>query len=525
MLPTPTTRPADTADVRGFLDGAVAEVPDAPFLTCGNRTWSYAGFDASCNRVAHGLLAAGVQPTARLAYQLPNGLALLRLELAAQKIGAVTVPLIPGSTAQETGYVLTHAGPTHVVTDPGNEAVVREAVGSAAAQGVRVEVLVVPERDGALGVLDSEIDARPPEPARRERGMSIRYTSGSTGRPKGVVQPASGFATAGHAIADRLGLTADDAVFCALPLFHTAATHMLLAPAVAARCRFVLVPRFSRTTFWDEVRRTGSTVTLLMPTQMSILMTAPPADDDADNPMRIMFSHVRPEAFCRRFDVEVCTTWAMTETSGMGTLQAPGSGDHRPKGIGRPMPDDAEIRIVGPDGNPVGVGEPGELCFRHRDVMLEYHRDPANTASTLRDGWVHSGDLCSMDADGNAFFHGRLKNVIKRGGENVAGEEVEFTIMAHPAVEECLVTAVEDEIYTEEVCAVVVPRDGRAVTEAEIVEWCAQRLSPWKVPRYVHLHGAALPKLANGKTDRGTVTADVAAFCGGRLWDRQGGAT
>ncbi|NMH96635.1 class I adenylate-forming enzyme family protein [Pseudonocardia acidicola] len=534
MLPTPTTQHLDAAEarqsrtrpsnVREFFERAVDDVPDASFMICGDQTWSYAEFDASCNRVSHGLLAAGVAPTARLAYQLPNGLALLRLELAAQKIGAVTVPLIPGSTASETEYVLTHSGPTHIVTDATNEAAVRKAVKSAATQGVHVEILVVPERRGSLGALESDVEIRPPEPPHREPCMSIRYTSGSTGRPKGVVQPAAGFATAGHAIADRLGLSSDDAVFCAMPLFHTAATHMMFAPAVAARCRFVLVPRFSRATFWDEVRGTGGTVALLMPTQLSILMTAPPADDDADNPMRIMFSHVRSEDFCRRFGVDVCTTWAMTETSGMGTLQAPESGDHRPKVIGKPMPDDAEIRIVGPDGNPVGVGELGELCFRHPDVMLEYHRDPANTGSTLRDGWVHSGDLCSMDADGNAFFHGRLKNVIKRGGENVAGEEVEFTIMAHPAVEECLVTGVEDEIYTEEVCAVVVTRDAQRLTEAEIVDWCAQRLSSWKVPRYVHLRGEALPKLANGKTNRGAVTGDVAAFCGGRLWDRQGGA-
>jgi acyl-CoA synthetase (AMP-forming)/AMP-acid ligase II len=153
--------------------------------------------------------------------------------------------------------------------------------------------------------------------------------------------------------------------------------------------------------------------------------------------------------------------------------------------------------------------------------MIEYHRDPVNTRATLRDGWVHSGDLCSMDAAGNAYFHGRLKNVIKRGGENVAGEEVEFTIMDHPAVEECLVTAVEDEIYTEEVCAVVVVRKGQELSPDDIVEWSAARLSSWKVPRYLDVRTEPLPKLANGKTDRGSVTRDVRAASG--LWDRKAG--
>jgi crotonobetaine/carnitine-CoA ligase len=519
----PSPHQAPPGNVREFFEHAVDTTPEALFLVHGEQRWTFAQFDVSCNRVANGLLAAGARPRDRLAYQLPNGLALLRLELAAQKIGAVTVPLIPGSTAQETEYVLVHSAPRHVVTDPADAPSVSTAARSAGAQGVDVEVIVVPEVEGDLGSLEAASDTRPPELDERDPAMSIRYTSGSTGRPKGVVQPALGFAAAGHAIADRLGMTQRDVVFCALPLFHTAATHMMLAPAIAAGCAFVLVPRFSRVSFWDDVRRTGGSVALLMPTQMSILMTTAPEPDDAENPMRVMFSHVRSEDFCRRFGVDVCTTWAMTEISGMGTLTAPGGADHPPKIIGRPMPDEAEIRIVGPDGEPVLVGELGELCFRHPDVMIEYHRDARNTAETMRDGWVHSGDLCAMDDAGNAYFHGRLKNLIKRGGENVAGEEVEFTIMEHPAVEECLVTGVEDPIYTEEVCAVVVAREGQTLNEADVVEWCADRLSSWKVPRYVHVHREALPKLANGKTNRGAVTGDIVAFSGG-LWDRQAGS-
>ncbi|MGD9985485.1 class I adenylate-forming enzyme family protein [Pseudonocardia sp.] len=526
MPPThPGTRtienlPAEHTTVRQFFEAAVDDAPDALFLVHGERAWSFAEFDAACNRVADGLLTRGVRAGHGLAYQLPHGLSLLLLELAAQKIGAVTIPLIPGSTAHETAYVLGHAAPRCVVTDPTDEPAVRAAAVLARREdGADVEVIVVPDAAGDLGPLRGRREDRPPEPAHREPAMSIRYTSGSTGRPKGVVQPAAGFAQAGRGIAERLGMGPGDRMFCAMPLFHTAATHMMLAPAIAARCPFVLVPRFSRTSFWSDVRSSGATLALLMPTQLSILMTAPPSDDDADNPMRVMFSHVRNEAFCRRFGVDICTTWAMTETSGMGTLQAPGTSEHPPKIIGKPVPDSAEICILAPDGTPVEAGELGELCFRHPDVMIEYHRDPVNTNATLRDGWVHSGDLCSMDTAGNAYFHGRLKNVIKRGGENIAGEEIEFTIMDHPAVEECLVTGVEDEIYTEEVCAVVVGRQGQELTQDDIVGWCSQRLSTWKVPRYLDVRTEPLPKLANGKTDRSTVTRDVRTAT--NLWDRK----
>jgi crotonobetaine/carnitine-CoA ligase len=282
--------------------------------------------------------------------------------------------------------------------------------------------------------------------------------------------------------------------------------HMMLAPAGRGALPVRPRPEVLADVVLAGGASSGGTVALLMSAQLSILMTVPPSPDDADNPMRVVFSPVRNQAFCRRFGVDICTTCAMPETSGMGTLQAPGTSRHPPKIIRRPMPESAEIRVVAPDGTPVPLEELGELCFRHPDVMIEYHRDPVNTRATLRDGWVHSGDLGSMDAEGNAYFHGWLKNVVKRGGENVAGEEVEFTIMDHPAVEGCLVTGIEDEFYTEEVCAVVVVREGQRLTTDDVARWCTERLPSWKVPpRHLDLRSDGLPKLANGKTDRASV--------------------
>jgi crotonobetaine/carnitine-CoA ligase len=506
--------PRTPQTVRSFWEGRVDATPSADFLVYGERRHTYREFDRWVNALANGLRAAGVGKGTRVAYHLPNGVELLRVELAAQKLGAVTVPMIPGLTYPELTYILEHAEPSHLIIDAAGWRTVTD--GDGLPDGVEAFVF-----DGNFAGLDGGDDARPPaldldpmEP------MSIRYTSGSTGRPKGVVQPSAGFASAANAIADRLRITKGDNVFSAMPLFHTAASHMMLAPAIAAGCAFTLVPQFSRTAFWDQVHDSGGTIALLMPAQISILMTAEPSAHDRDNPLRLMFSHIRSPEFCERFGVDICTTWAMTETSGMGMLTPPGYDDYAPKLIGHPMPDDAEIKIVGPSGERLAPGEPGELCFRHPHGMTEYYRDEQNTTVTLRDGWVHSGDLCTIDESGRAYFHGRLKNVIKRGGENIAGEEVEFTIMEHPAVEECVVCGVEDPIYTEEVCATVVLREDRNLDENGVVQWCAQRLSGWKVPRYVRLLRTPLPKLANGKTNRRAVTADAAAGLPS-MWDRR----
>ena len=509
----------DNETVRSLWEAQVDARPDALFLTFDERSFTYGEFDASLNRVAQGLRAEGVGKGDKVALLLPNDLQLLRLELALQKLGAVMVPLIAGLTHAEITYVLRHCEPALLITDRPGWRTIADGGGVDVDHDLRPYV----SGGGAPGardaqVLESDCPERPDvPPAGPYDPMAIMYTSGSTGRPKGVMQPGVGFGSAGRAIARRLRADERDNFFSALPLFHTAATHMMLAPAIAAGARFTQVTRFSRDRFWTDVRASGGTISLLMPTQLSILMTAPPRPDDRDHTMRVIFTHIRPEAFVERFGVDVCTTWAMTETSGMGTLTPPGYDEYEPKLIGHPFPEGAELKVVGEQGDSLPAGEPGELCYRHPHVMTGYYDDPENTARALRDGWVHSGDLCALDEQGRAYFHGRIKHVIKRGGENIAGEELEFTIMEHPAVEECISCGVEDPVYTEEVYATVVVRQGQEVTEEEITSWCSERLSAWKLPRYIRLQHEDFPRLANGKTNRRAVAeaADV------RLaWDR-----
>jgi crotonobetaine/carnitine-CoA ligase len=514
----------DNVTVRTFWEQRVDTNPGAPFLVYGEQRFSYGEFDASVNRLANGLLAQGVGQGDKVAILLPSDIRLLRLELAIQKVGAVMVPMIPTLTHGEITYVLRHCEPSVLVTDSRGHGVIADGGGLRIDHPMRVFSFggAHQEVDSAAqpvdaAVLESDDAGRPPAVSIAAADpMAIMYTSGSTGKPKGVVQPSAGFAAAGRAIADRLGATGADNFFSCLPLFHAAATHMLLAPAIAVGARFTLEPTFSRSAFWGSVNRSGGTITLMMPAQLSILMTAPARAEDRAHCLRIVFSHIRPEDFCERFGVEVCTTWAMTETCGLGTLTAPHEGDLAPKLIGGPM-GAAEIKIVDGEGQPVAVGELGELCFRHPDVMREYYNDPENTARTLRDGWVHSGDLCAMDERGRAYFHGRIKHIIKRAGENIAGEEVEFAIAAHPAVEECITSGVEDPVYTEEVHATVRVGEGHDLSEQGIVEWCSGRLADWKIPRYITLADAELPKLANGKTDRQTINRNLDLS---RAWDR-----
>jgi crotonobetaine/carnitine-CoA ligase len=222
--------------------------------------------------------------------------------------------------------------------------------------------------------------------------------------------------------------------------------------------------------------------------------------------MRLMITHAWVEAFRERFGIELALCWGMTETGAGCTGSPPGYRGPEEGYVGTAM-----------NGFEVAIIE-DEICVRNPYRMLEYLDDPVATASTVIDGWLHSGDRGRIDTGGGVWFLGRIKNMIKRSGENVSPEEVEAMLASHDAVSECLVLGVPDPIRTEEVAAVVVLRPGATVTPDELADFTAERLARWKAPRYVLLTGEPLPRLGGGKVDRQRARRELdLAAC----WDRQ----
>ena len=192
----------------------------------------------------------------------------------------------------------------------------------------------------------------------------------------------------------------------------------------------------------------------------------------------------------------------MTETGALCVGSESGYlGEHGDNYVGVPMKD-VEVAVLDERLGRLGPGQNGEIALRHRHVMLGYLKDPDATRQTLVDGWVRSGDLGVLDDEGRLFFVGRLKNVIKRSGENISAEEVEAALNEHPDVAESVVVAVPDRLRTEEVGAVVVRRGGSNGDPARLREACAERLVRWKLPRYILVRDEPLPRLGNGKIDR-----------------------
>jgi len=482
----------------------VREAPDRPFLGWEGRTWTFAELDADVRRLAAGLAELGVGRETRVLSGLSNRAETVMTQLALQVLGAVHVPLLGGLGFDELAYQMGHCGARVLIADGAVAEVVFPRLGECPA--IAQVVSATGERpDGAVGLDDllaSDALELEPLPGYDDRSLlAILYTSGSTGRPKGVMLPAGSFYSCGAGFVGRFGIRADDNYILPVPLAHATGALSAQSMTIHAGCRLTVVDRFSPSAFWQQAAETGSTVSILFPAQLNLLLevekSAPPP---GPTPLRLVITHAWNERFRDAFGVELATVWGMTETGAL--CVGSDAGENGGEGfIGVPM-EGVEVKVADHSLSPVPLGSTGEICLKHRHVMLGYLADEEATVATLTDGWVRSGDIGLEREGGRFFFAGRLKNLIKRSGENVSGEEVEAALDEHPLVAESLVFGVPDRLRTEEVAALVVVVPGSEPDPAEIVGSLTDRLARWKLPRYVTLSEEPLPRLGNGKIDR-----------------------
>jgi crotonobetaine/carnitine-CoA ligase len=472
--------------IPNLLAGAVEAAAHKPWLFHEDAVFTYEQAWGRIGTAAAGLVDLGVGRGDLVMVPMRNTAGHLFTWLALMRLGAILVAANPASTETEVAGLTGQTVPRLVLDDAGVE-----------------RLLSVPNTDppGLRG-------PRPDDPA------VLIPTSGTTGRSKLVTQTHRAYVMAGEGFPWWMELTADDRLMTSLPLFHINAPAYSVLGSVAARAGLVLLPRFSPSTFLDSARRYGATEFNAIGAMVEMLMQQPERPDDAESPLRLAYTGPSPpEArhleIERRLGIRLVCGYAMSE-SPYGTIWPRGTRPYGTLGTIRQHPTLGRINEgrVMRDEMPVPPGEVGELELRNPAVMLGYWGMPEETARVIRpDGWLRTGDLVVENVDGTYTFVGREKEIIRRRGENLSPAEVEEALATHPSVAEVAVVGVPSDLTEEEVKAFVVLASGAVADPAGLHAWAADRLTRYKVPRYIEFV-AELPHTPTGRVAKHQLDTD-----------------
>ena len=455
-----------------------------PFLRHEGRTVSYAEFDRLANRAGHALRGLGVARGDRVTLALGNSLEYVVAAFGVLKAGAVLNPVNPGLGLDELRYILGHAEPRVVVTDPSSDARLR----GLGAHTVAGEALAAggPETapDGGLGADDVS---------------TLLYTSGTTGRPKGVVFTHGRSGTSGPHFIAALGLVPDDVILAVTPLFHGNAWGAVVT-ALHAGATVAFPKAFHASEFWPLVHESGATVLYTLGTVLAMLLTREPSPLERTHRLRVILGlgsgPIRPQ-IRERFGVEDVLECFGSTDAGVVTIEPMGV-PPRSGSCGPPVPG-VRVEVRDDAGAVLPPRAVGEIAVHSPARMAAYFRDPQATARALRDGWFLSGDLGYLDEDGWLYFVDRKRDVIRRGGENVSSVLVEKTLREHPAVVEVAVVGIPDPVLGQEIKAFVVA--STPVSEEDLRAFAAARLAKFQVPRLWEFR-TSLPKTPTQRVEK-----------------------
>jgi long-chain acyl-CoA synthetase len=491
---------------REVVDAHAKARPNAPFLFAPEvgQAVDYATLARTCRAFAASLAARGVPRGATVSFMLENGISAATIFLGAMYGGYVVSPINLHAQDAQLEYTLTHSQTRIVFTSKAHEA--RLAALRAKAKAA-FDIFIV-GLDGfdpaAIGGGGAEgTTASPDDPA------MLMYTSGTTGMPKGVPLSHANMLAGARAVAASLALGPDDRVLSSLPLYHINGQCIATVAPLVSGGSIVMPHRFSVSQWWPLVERYRPTWVNMVPTIIAYLLNGPeltPPQAAAARGIRFGRSASAPlppeqhRAFEARFGFSVVEAMGLTECSSVAFTNPLERSERKYGSPGRPV--GVEARVVDREGKPVADGVQGEIELRGPNVMRGYFNAPEASAAALRDGsWLATGDLGHRDADGFYFVTGRLKELIIKGGENIAPREIDEALLAHPAVLEAAAVGVPDTAYGQEILACVVVKPGAALREDELRAHCLATLGRYKTPRYLRFVDA-LPKGASGKVQR-----------------------
>ncbi|MFC9998620.1 class I adenylate-forming enzyme family protein [Nocardia sp. NPDC127526] len=494
------------ATIGATLRATAKRVPDRTALVFGDCRYTYAELDAEVDRVAAVLAEHGIAKGDRLALMATNSDRFVIVFYAAHRLGALFVPINPASAAPELDYLLRDSGAAALVFDAAVAPVVRKAVENGLPEAIRV--FGMSEIDGFpdLFALAAAHDGAPIEVEIAESDdAQILYTSGTTGNPKGALFDHHRALWVALSCMATCGMAEGDRFLHVAPLYHAAELCIMLIPGTLIGATHVVHNGFDPAQVLDTMERERITMFFGVPTMYQFLLRRPDAAARDLSAWRTgMFGAAPMPASAVEQLIE---TWpevnflqlcGQTEAGPGGIFSTRDQVRERPDASGRQALVMMQARVVDPDGGDVAAGEVGELILRGETVMKGYWNKPEATAETVRDGWLHTGDLARLDADGYMTLVDRLKDLIITGGRNVYSIEVENAIAAHPAIVDSAVIGRSHPEYGESIVAVVVLAEGAELGLEELREFCAERIASYKLPHDLVIVGA-IPRNPSGK--------------------------
>ncbi len=493
-----------------FLAGHARATPDKDAVICGDERLTFAQLDATTDRLANALRSLGVGVGDRVAIQLQNTVEFVRAFMAVTKAGGISVPVNTRLAPGEIAYILADSAPKAAFLSDETREVFEKA--AAHAKDV-VRITTGTPKSGEHTIAGLIARGKPGTPAVPSEfdDNRIIYTSGTTGKPKGaIVTQANSIIPNCYLNALQYGIDGDDRHLVTTPLAHRTGFARMANMLLHGATLFVM-PRFDPAAAAKLVNEERITVVGMVPTVGRMLLPEIEAHPECFATLRVML--VTGEAFPVEVKqrihkalphVRMYSFFAMTEVGGL-TLLGPEEQFTHPHSLGRLNPG-AELKLLDTAGNQVAPGEVGEMWIRTGEpgrflTMRCYFNKPKETAETIRDGWVATGDMARMEPDGHLYIMDRKKDMVLSGGYNIYSKEVELVLQQHAAVQDAAVIGVPDPVFGEAVAAFIELRPGASATEEEIVAHCRDRIAGYKKPKHVRFFGQ-LPRNSTGKVQK-----------------------
>ncbi|HEV8259111.1 MAG TPA: AMP-binding protein [Casimicrobiaceae bacterium] len=489
---------------RDAIDAHAVARPDAPCVIAPEpeAVLTYGDLARIGTELGAFLAQQGIAPGTVVSFMLPNGVAAASIFLGAMYAGYIISPVNLLAQDTQLEYTLAHSGTRRIFAAPEFvdrlRALLRRTNNPALVHATGPDRLELSQEPSApLAAVDPHTPAM------------LMYTSGTTGEPKGVLLSHWNLIYAGRVVAAALALRAEDRVLSSLPLYHINGQSIATVSPVVSGGSIVMPHRFSASQWWPLVERYRPTWLNMVPTIIAYLLNGPvltPSQAGACRALRFARSASAPlpleqhRAFEARFGISVIEAMGLTETASIAFANPLDPKKRKYGSAGVPL--GVEARVVAADGAVLGAGEQGEIELRGEAVMTGYYRNAELTAQVLSpDGWLATGDLGYRDGDGFYFITGRRKELIIKGGENIAPREIDEALLSHPAVLEAAAVGIPDSNYGQDILACIVLKPGACCDEAELRAHCLTQLGRYKTPRLLRFV-AALPKGPSGKVQR-----------------------